>query len=96
MRTEYRSPQAILKTEVDRRKFQKHPLEMMHKFLFASCCALKTSESLKGDALSSLLPPYCVCARMMHACIYMHMHSLAFIYNLQVEWQECFLSNQGR
>lgn len=74
METESRSPQGILKTGVDRRKFQKHPLEMMHEFLFTLCCALKTSEmsgSLTRETPPLFFPP-CVCVHM-HACIHMHM-----------------------
>lgn len=100
MKTESRSPQAILKTEVDRRKFQKHPLEMMHEFLFTLCCALKTSEmsgSVTRETLPLFFPLMCVRA---HACrhtyAHVHMHNLASIYNLPVEWQEYFLFDQGR
>lgn len=65
MKTEYRSLQANLKTEVDRRKFQKHPLEMTHEFLFALCCALKTSEM--NGSLTTETPPLFFPLTCVHA-----------------------------
>lgn len=53
-------------------------------------------ESRKGDS-SPLLPPMCVRAHAcMHTYAHVHMHNLASIYNLPVEWQEYFLFDQGR